>query len=194
MMKRYEFLKILSPKVSRSLVVVGGSNVGDWISLEPSDGTFACHGMVTPLPIAIGLALALPRRRIIALTTDGAVLMGLGALVTLAETRPSNLSVIVFDNELYEGVSKGEIPTHTAMGADIALMAKGAGLSNSVTVKTLKEFERRMSTILKTKGTSLTNVKVEKGAMGVRGVYRDGTEIMYRFVRHIEELEKISIL
>ena len=56
MMKRYEFLKILSLKVSRSLVVVGGSNVGDWISLEPSDGTFACHGMVTPLPIAIGLA------------------------------------------------------------------------------------------------------------------------------------------
>ena len=95
-------------------------------------------GMCTPL--CLGLALVLPHRRVIAIESDGSVLLNLGAMATLANKRPSNLTVIVFDNQCY--MATGGLPTATAGVTDLAAMANGAGIENSCSLSALNEFER----------------------------------------------------
>src|SRR5215510_15053454 len=53
-------------------------------------------------PIALGVALAPPKRKVIALEGDGSLLMQLGALTTIAMLRPKNLSIVVWDNQSYQ--------------------------------------------------------------------------------------------
>ena len=51
--------------------------------------------------LGLGLALAQPARRVLVMTGDGELLMGLGSLATIAVQRPPNLAIVVFDNERY---------------------------------------------------------------------------------------------
>ena len=79
--------------------------------------------------VGLGLALAQPRRPVLVVTGDGEMLMGLGALATVAARNPGNLTVAILDNESY-GETGGQ-RSHTAFGADIAAVARGCGISDS---------------------------------------------------------------
>jgi thiamine pyrophosphate-dependent acetolactate synthase large subunit-like protein len=93
--------------------------------------------MGTVSSIGLGLALARPDRRVIALDGDGSLLMNLGALATIAACRPSNLVLLVWDNQAY--ATTGGQPTGTAGQADLAAVARGAGIERAVTVRTREE-------------------------------------------------------
>ena len=82
--------------------------------------------------IGLGLALAQPERRVLVITGDGDMLMGLGSLATIAVQQPANLAIVVFDNERYG--ETGMQPTHTAHGVDLAAMAQAAGIALTGTV------------------------------------------------------------
>ena len=82
--------------------------------------------------IGLGLALAQPKRRVLVITGDGEMLMGLGSLATIGAERPKNLSIIVIDNEHYG--ETGMQPTHTGRGVDMPGMAKAAGFAAATTV------------------------------------------------------------
>jgi sulfopyruvate decarboxylase subunit beta len=88
--------------------------------------------------MALGLALALPQRKVVAFDGDGSLLLNLGSLATMANQHPTNLIHIVFDNECYES-SRGA-PTATAGQADLAAVAQGCGFANVITAKTPAEF------------------------------------------------------
>ena len=75
--------------------------------------------------IGLGLALAQPGRRVLVLTGDGEMLMGLGALATIAVQAPRNLAVAVLDNGRYG--ETGSQRSHTAHGVDLAAIAQGCG-------------------------------------------------------------------
>ena len=79
--------------------------------------------------VGLGLALAQPRRPVLVVTGDGEMLMGLGALATIAARNPGNLTVAVLDNESY-GETGGQ-RSHTALRTDIAAVARGCGISDS---------------------------------------------------------------
>ena len=79
--------------------------------------------------MALGLALALPHRKVVAFDGDGSLLLNLGSLATMANQHPRNLIHIVFDNECYES-SRGA-PTATAGQADLAAIARGCGFPTS---------------------------------------------------------------
>jgi thiamine pyrophosphate-dependent acetolactate synthase large subunit-like protein len=89
--------------------------------------------------IGLGLAMAKPERRVIVLDGDGSLLMNLGSLATIADVAPSNLVVIVWDNELY-GTTGGQ-PTATAQGSDLEGTAKALGIPNAVTVRDAEAFD-----------------------------------------------------
>lgn len=74
--------------------------------------------------LALGLALARPRRRVIAIDGDGALLMRLGALTTVGFERPPNLMHVLLDNGMHE--STGGQAT-CAPGVDFCAVATGAG-------------------------------------------------------------------
>jgi thiamine pyrophosphate-dependent acetolactate synthase large subunit-like protein len=89
--------------------------------------------------VGLGLALARPEQRVVVVTGDGEMLMGLGSLATIAAQRPMNLRVLVLDNERFG--ETGQQPTHTAAGADLAAVAAGCGFPQVRTIRQAGELE-----------------------------------------------------
>ena len=105
------------------LVVAGlGSTAWDVTAAGDRPLNFPLWGaMGGAAMIGLGLALAQPERRVLVITGDGELLMGLGSLATIAIQRPPNLAIVVFDNERYG--ETGMQATHTAHGIDLAAVA-----------------------------------------------------------------------
>ena len=88
----------------------------------------------SPRPPGLGLAMAQPDRRVVVVTGDGDMMMGIGSLATIAGVAPSNLAILVLDNQSF-----GETGKQTGLTAgkcDIAAVAKGMGFRNAITVAT----------------------------------------------------------
>jgi thiamine pyrophosphate-dependent acetolactate synthase large subunit-like protein len=82
--------------------------------------------------IGLGLALAQPARRVLVVTGDGEMLMGMGSLASIAARRPANLAVAVMDNGRFG--ETGQQHSHTALGADLAAVAAGCGWPATCTI------------------------------------------------------------
>ncbi|MBX5473108.1 MAG: aldehyde dehydrogenase, partial [Acetobacteraceae bacterium] len=89
--------------------------------------------------VGLGLALAQPDRRVLVITGDGEMLMGLGALATIAAQRPQNLAIAVLDNASY-GETGGQ-QSHTALGVDLAAVATGCGWTHVCRVREAAELD-----------------------------------------------------
>jgi thiamine pyrophosphate-dependent acetolactate synthase large subunit-like protein len=89
--------------------------------------------------VGLGLALAQPRRRVLVLTGDGDMLMGLGSLATIAAAGASNLAIAVLDNARY-GETGGQ-HSHTGLTTDLAAVAAACGWSATATVRGMHEVE-----------------------------------------------------
>ncbi len=153
-----------------------------------------CHNDLTlyriqmgyPLPMGIGLAMALPERKVIVLDGDGSLLMGLGALTTAANENPKNLGLIVFDNQCYD--NPGGLPSATAGKADLAAIARASGIANSVTCANVEELERALSAALAKGELFCIIAKVERTAPEEEKIPTlpfDLTENTYTFLREL---------
>jgi thiamine pyrophosphate-dependent acetolactate synthase large subunit-like protein len=197
-MKRYDLLKELAHLVTEEDLVVTsiGGVKPEWYSLMPSNGTMFADLLGCATPFALGVALNLPHRRVVALDTDGGMLFNLGALCTVSKESPSNLTVIVLDNERYEGVV-GCPPTHTSGRVNLERIAAGAGIPCTATATNLEEFVRSAGIMLSDGEVGLLVAKIELGMSKEIPLERvkesDGIEDKYRFMRHVEKLEKITI-
>jgi thiamine pyrophosphate-dependent acetolactate synthase large subunit-like protein len=110
--------------------------------------------------IALGLALARPDLQVIAIDGDGALLMNLGALATIAAARPSNLVVVVMDNACY-GTTGGQ-PTFTAGRANLEEAARALGIPAACTVRTPGELGAALASHRNGSGPSVIVAKVEE--------------------------------
>jgi thiamine pyrophosphate-dependent acetolactate synthase large subunit-like protein len=192
MVKRYDCLKFLVNKLDNELVVTTlGATAHEWGNLSGRDADLYLMGMGLVTATGLGLAMALPRRRVLVLDSDGSLLMCPSVFSALAGKKPKNLLVICFDNQCYNAV--GGYPTATASVADIAAMAKAAGLTLASTVSTGDDFEREVSAGLKEEGPRLIVVKTDRWNAPVPPLDIDGPENKYRFARHIEKTEGIKI-
>jgi thiamine pyrophosphate-dependent acetolactate synthase large subunit-like protein len=84
--------------------------------------------------IGLGLALARPDRRVFVIDGDGSLLMNLGSLATIGLLRPSNLVLVVMDNEAY--ATTGGQQTPTSQGADLEAAARAMGIADATAVRT----------------------------------------------------------
>jgi len=197
-MQRHEALEVLSGLTNEDDLFVSsiGGLKDDWWNLRPgqSDNTFSHGALGSHSSTGLGLAIALPHRRIVVLETDGSILMNTGVMCTLGNERPPNLTVIVIDNEMYESV--GRLPTHTSGNTDLARMAEGAGCINCTTVTTLDRFEVEVARLLDDGELGFLVAKIEPGVKQWPVQDRkptDGVEDKYRFIRYVEQLEGIVI-
>lgn len=192
-MKRFDCLKSLAAAAGDALVVTSaGAMTLEWNSLRPSDGNFRVRTLGLCSSIALGMALGLPQRKIIALDGDGSLLMNLCSLPTLARMRPGNLTHIVFDNEVYE--ASGSKETATACGTDLVGMARAAGITNAMWANSLEDFARAAVTALDGDSLSFIGAKVSTERSPVAPYPMDEIENKYRFIRHVEKTENIEIL
>ncbi len=165
------------------LVVAGlGSTSWDITAAGDSPLSFPVWGaMGQAAMIGLGLALARPERRVLVVTGDGEMLMGLGALATIGVQRPANLTVVVIDNERYG--ETGMQATHTAHGVDLAAAAKACGFRDSRRISNENEIESLHSMIHKRKGPSFAQVKVLAEKLPLVLPPHDGQLLKARFRR-----------
>jgi thiamine pyrophosphate-dependent acetolactate synthase large subunit-like protein len=141
--------------------------------------------------VATGLALALPHRKVIALDSDGSVLLSLFNLATLGNLRPKNLVVYVFDNGVYSG-SRISYPTATAGHTNLAAVAHGAGIVNAHTIRDIDDFKTTGLNALAQNELAFLVCKVEESLMH-REIPRPNTDLAenkYTFVRYLERTEE----
>ena len=190
-MNRYECLQSLLPLVSDHLIVTSQSGQRiEWASLSDHEGNLLLGEMGAALSVGAGLALALPKRKVVVLESDGSVLLGLSSLATVANLEISNLAVFVFDNGVYSGTRISE-PTATAGKADLEQLARGAGIQRATTVRELAEFKAHAGPAMEGKILSFVVCKVEESLLH-RNIPRPNIDLLenkYRFVRYLERTE-----
>ena len=191
-MQRYDYLKTIVGDVGDALVVSAGLAAREWQALRPGDGNFRPRTLGLASSIALGIALGLPRRKVMAIDGDGAFLMNLCGLPTIAWQNPPNLIHLLFDNQCYE--ASGATVTATASGTDAVALAKGAGYRHACWVKNPQEFREEFLKAWKRGELGLIAAKVEPGQPELPPIRVDEMENKYRFIRHIEATEKRSIL
>ncbi len=135
MLHRRDALRELLHERGDLIIVTGlGSTAYDLASCgnEPLD--FPLWGaMGGAAMVGLGLALAQPERRVMVLTGDGEMLMGLGSLATIAVQHPRNLRIVVMDNERFG--ETGQQHTHTATSTDLAAVAHACGFQHTSTIR-----------------------------------------------------------
>src|SRR5262245_65707980 len=100
-LNRFDLIKRLVTLLRHDEAVVAGignTNFDLWAAGRRPQNFYMLGSMGLGLPIALGVALAQPSRRVIALEGDGSLLMQLGCLTTIAMLKPANLTMVVFDN------------------------------------------------------------------------------------------------
>ncbi len=129
MLARDAVLGALASTLSEGAVVASLGNASrELFAQYDTDATFYMLGsMGMPVPFGLGVALS-NTRPVFVLEGDGGCLMNLGALATVARYGPSNLSIVIFDNESYE--STGIQLSHTRFGADLAGIARSSGIKH----------------------------------------------------------------
>lgn len=191
-MQRYDYLKTIGGDCQDALVVSTGWASREWWAVRPGDGNLKTRTLGLVSSIAAGLAIALPHRKVIAIDGDGAFLMNLSGLPTIARQNPGNFIHLLFDNEIYEasgGTSTG------SRQVDAAAIARGAGYKNALWVKSSDDFHAAFKTAWETNQLTLIAVKVEPGQPGdLPSLKLDEIENKYRFMRYLEASEKKSLL
>jgi sulfopyruvate decarboxylase subunit beta len=192
-MQRFECLKILAPLCGDALAVTSAGAVTlEWNALRPSDGNFRVRTLGLCSSIALGMALGLPERRVVALDGDGSLLMNLCSLPTVARMKPKNFLHIVFDNGVYE--ASGSKQTATGSGADLVGLARAAGIENAHWTNSLEKLAQTAKRGLSGDGPSFIGVKVSTERASVPPYPIDEVENKYRFIRYVEKSANIEIL
>jgi thiamine pyrophosphate-dependent acetolactate synthase large subunit-like protein len=181
--------KLLRRKVVKELLaqrgdalVIAGLGAPAWDVTDAGDHALnfpLWGGMGGAAMIGLGLALAQPKRQVLVVTGDGEMLMGLGALATIAVQGPRNLSIVVLDNERYGETGMQE--THTAHGVDLAGMARAAGIAQAYLVRSPAELARLKRRIYAGEGTLFAQLKIDPEKLPLVLPPRDGTLLKNRF-------------
>jgi sulfopyruvate decarboxylase subunit beta len=192
---RYECLELLAAKITDQLLVTSQSGQRiEWAHLSKHEGNLLVGMMGCAIGVGMGLALALPHRKVIVLDSDGSVLLSLFNLPTLGNLQLKNLVVYVFDNGVYSG-SRISYPTATSGNTDLEAMAKGAGIKTAGTIRELEDFKKEGINALDRNEPAFFVCKVEESLMH-REIPRPNTDLAenkYTFVRYLERTEKKTI-
>src|SRR3954451_8924274 len=143
-MKRYDCLKSIAGVAADALSVSSAGGVTlEWSNLRPGDANLRVRTLGLCSSIGLGLAMTLPRRKILVLDGDGALLLTLSSLPTLGWQRPPNLIHCVFVNGVYEA-SGGGLNANSA-NTDLVAIAKGAGVPHAAWANTVDEFRQEVA-------------------------------------------------
>ncbi len=170
------------------MLVVTGLGAASWDATAAGD-----HPLNFPLwgamggaaATGLGLALARPERRVLVITGDGEMLMGLGALAAIGIERPANLAVVVLDNERFG--ETGMQPTHTAGPVDLAGIAASAGWPVTGQIDDQAGFDATLAAIRSGDGPVFYAIKIKAEELPLVLPPKDGSHLKDRFRRALLE-------
>jgi thiamine pyrophosphate-dependent acetolactate synthase large subunit-like protein len=176
-------IRVLLEKRDDLLLVTGlGSTSWDAASVGDDPRNFYLWGaMGSAALVGLGLAIAQPQRRVLVVTGDGEMLMGLGGLATIGVQRPPNLSIAVFDNSHYAETGMQE--SHTGSGVALVGVARACGIRETFDISDelgLREFAAR---VLRSATTLFARVAIRADEPPRVLPPRDGVYLKNRFRR-----------
>ena len=181
-MNRFDLTSRLVGMLKNEEAVIGGignTNFDLWAAGHRPQNWYMLGSMGLAFPIALGVALAQPKRRVFALEGDGSLLMQLGCLSTIATLAPKNLTMVIMDNGIYQ--ITGAQPTPGAAVADIVAIAVASGLTNCSWAADEDDFERLIEASMSTAGPTLIGVRIDDKP-GTGTTRRDPVQIRERFM------------
>jgi len=181
-MNRFDLTSRLLARLEHEEAVIGGignTNFDLWAAGHRAQNFYMLGSMGLAFPIALGVALAQPNRRVFALEGDGSLLMQLGCLSTIATLKPKNLTMVVMDNGIYQ--ITGAQPTPAAAAADLVAIAASSGLANSAWAADEEDFERLIDQSLTASEPMLIGVRIDDKP-GTGTTRRDPVQIRERFM------------
>ena len=175
-------------------IVISGRGGKHWITLSDTalDIPLGDPAMGGHCGFGLGLALALPNKKVVLFDSEGDIQMSLGILMTVAEQKPQNFYHFMLDNEVY--ATTGGQPVPNAKNVKYDQIAAGAGYPRTFAFDSLEKFEGALPDILEKKGPVFVAMKVkpeiENEAIGNRRRWRTRTQP--QVVRDLKAALKIS--
>jgi thiamine pyrophosphate-dependent acetolactate synthase large subunit-like protein len=187
-MNRYDITQRMIGLLHQDEAVIGGigyTNFDLWAASNSLSGRrqqnfYMLGSMGLAVPIALGVAIAQPRRKIFALEGDGSILMQLGSLSTVAARAPKNLCIVIMDNGAYQ-ITGGQIAA-TGQGADVVGIARASGLAFSAWAADEDDFQDLIKRVLKEDGPWLICCRIDS-QKPVDTTERDPPRIRDNFMR-----------
>jgi phosphonopyruvate decarboxylase len=161
-----ELLAPLAELRGDAIVVTCMGVTRPWGEFSSSDWDFASadSAMGHSADLALGIALAQPRRKVVCLNGDGSMLMTLGTLATIVDAGPPNLVLFVIQNDVYEITENLPIPA--ASRINFPLLARGAGFERVYEFDSADRYKEKLAEVLSGDGPVFVAVYVEKGSEG----------------------------
>ena len=180
-LSRRDLVAELLARRGDALVVAGlGSAAWDCAAVENNPLDFPLWGaMGNAAVIGLGLALAQPARRVLVITGDGDLAMGLGSLATIAGQSPTNLALLVLDNERHG--ETGMQKSHTAGRLDLAGVAEACGFDAVRGVRDAAAWTDALPLLLEAPGPVAVIAKVKAETLPRVLPPRDGAHLKDRF-------------
>ena len=161
MMKTAEMLEAFN-KHRGNAVVIPGRGGRFWVSISEQpdrDLPLGDPAMGGHASFALGLALALPEERVVLFDSEGDVLMGMGALPTIADKAPGNLYHFMLDNGVYATTGGQPVPNADVMAYDV--VAQGCGYPTTYAIDNLEDFTNQIEEILSKPGPVFVALKID---------------------------------
>lgn len=163
-MNRAALTKRLVGKLDNREAVIGGIGNSNWdlwgAGKERGENFYMLGSMGLAAPIAFGVAIAQPKRRVFALEGDGSLLMQLGCLSTIAAQKPANLTIVIWDNGIYQ-ITGGQGTPAAAARTDMVAIARASGIASAAWAADEAEFDALVTKALTTDGPHLIGVKID---------------------------------
>ncbi len=161
---RRDVIPLLIENPHEFLAVCGLAGSAQELTAITNDGpnVYAMAGaMGAAVTMALGLALAQPKRRVLCVTGDGELLMNLGGLATCALMNPPNLTIICVDNGHYG--ETGNQDSHTGLGVNLAKIAEGSGIPAVLTINTMDDLPEGRRLVREGNGLAFILLRVKEG-------------------------------
>ena len=178
---RREVVKTLLAGRKDLLVVTGlGSPSYDVMAAGDHDNNYYLWAaMGSAAMVGLGLATAKPDHSVLVVTGDGEMLMGMGALATIATRRPANLTIAVLDNGHFG--ETGMQVSHAGMGVHLDKVAQSCGFGWTKEIRDMAGVEDLRTRLTSRDGVKLATIKVKAENPPRVLPPRDGVYVKNRF-------------
>jgi len=168
-MKREEALEIILRNLDDNAIVVSttGKTSREIFEIREKNGQSHEKDFLTVgsmghcSAIALGIALAKPHRQVVCIDGDGAMLMHLGSLTSIAILKPKNFRHILMNNEVHESVGGQKT---AAKELDMTAIVNSLGSSKIFNAETPADLEQKFIDFVSCPGPSFLEVKIRPGS------------------------------
>jgi thiamine pyrophosphate-dependent acetolactate synthase large subunit-like protein len=163
MTKGHEIIALLEQHLKGDELIVGSNgNISRQVfHYLPRPQVYLRGSMGLPMAVGLGLAISQPDQKVIVITGDGNFLMGFGSMATISSKKPSNLRILIIDNELY-ATTGGQKTVSSGIDYEALIHGLGVTATESIHISDNESFiQEKLSWLLEGDNLKILHIKVQ---------------------------------